>query len=113
MQISSVIKDITKALQQQYSFLRINSVNVVGGLSEEKQRRLLSTSKHPLHIVIATPGRLNEIFQDTFIEAFEDLSQIKYLVIDEADRMMEEGHFSEVCYMLLLHFFLYFHWFLL
>eukprot|EP01040_Poterioochromonas_malhamensis_P011405 gene11405-12434_t len=96
MQISSVIKDITKALQQQYSFLRINSVNVVGGLSEEKQRRLLSTSKHPLHIVIATPGRLNEIFQDTFIEAFEDLSQIKYLVIDEADRMMEEGHFSEL-----------------
>ena len=76
--------------------LKIKSVTVVGGMSEEKQRRLLSTSKQALHIVIATPGRLAEILTDDYVEAFQDMSQIKFLVIDEADRIMEEGHFAEL-----------------
>ena len=28
--------------------------------------------------------------------AFEDMSRLRFLVVDEADRMMEDGHFSEV-----------------
>jgi superfamily II DNA/RNA helicase len=96
MQISSVIKDVVKQVQSSHSFLKIKTVTVIGGMSEDKQRRLLSTAKQALHIIIATPGRLNEILEDDRIEAFQDLSQIKYLVIDEADRMMEDGHFPEL-----------------
>jgi superfamily II DNA/RNA helicase len=96
MQISSVIKDVVKQVQSSHHFLKIKTVTVIGGMSEDKQRRLLSTTKQALHIIIATPGRLNEILEDDRIEAFQDLSQIKYLVIDEADRMMEDGHFPEL-----------------
>jgi ATP-dependent RNA helicase DDX24/MAK5 len=96
MQISNVIKDIIKNIIKNYSFLKIKIATVVGGMSEDKQRRLLSTRKTPLHIIIATPGRLAEIFEDEYIDSFQDLSQIRYLVIDEADRMMEEGHFPEL-----------------
>jgi ATP-dependent RNA helicase DDX24/MAK5 len=96
MQISNVIKDIIKTMTKNYSFLTIKIATVVGGMSEDKQRRLLSTRKTPLHMIIATPGRLAEIFADEYIDAFQDLSQIRYLVIDEADRMMEEGHFPEL-----------------
>ena len=40
-----------------------------------------------MNLVIATPGRLND-----FIEAGEiDVSQVRYLVLDEADRMLDMG----------------------
>ena len=96
MQIASVIKDVATKLLSFAPFLKIKTATVVGGMSEDKQRRLLSTSKQPLHIIIATPGRLNEILDDNYIEAFQDLTQIKYLILDEADRMMEDGHFPEL-----------------
>lgn len=69
---------------------------VVGGMSQQKQERLLK--KCP-DIVVATPGRLWELIQ----EGNPHLSQapdIKYLVIDEADRMIEKGHFAELLQLL-------------
>lgn len=50
----------------------------------------LELSRHP-HIVVATPGRLTDHLDscDTF-----SLKKIKYLVFDEADRLLE-GHFDE------------------
>lgn len=50
----------------------------------------LELSKHP-HIVVATPGRLADHLTscDTFT-----LQKIKFLVLDEADRLLE-GHFDE------------------
>ncbi|XP_047002062.1 ATP-dependent RNA helicase DDX24 isoform X1 [Schistocerca americana] len=65
---------------------------VVGGLSAEKQERLLR--KCP-DIVVATPGRLWELIQ----EGNPHLSQvddIRYLAIDETDRMLERGHYEEL-----------------
>lgn len=95
MQISNVIKDISTKIKEKY-ILYINSTSVVGGMSEEKQRRLLSTDKKALHILVATPGRLCDVLQDEDLTAFNDLSTLRYLIIDEADRMMEEGHFNEL-----------------
>lgn len=100
MQISGVLKEVVKALDSVleahgYSVpLGLQIVNVVGGLSEHKQRRLL-TSK-AVHIVVATPGRICEILQEEDLDAFADMSRLRFLVVDEADRIMEEGHFSEV-----------------
>ena len=37
-----------------------------------------------------------ELIEDDTITAFQDLSELRFLVVDEADRIMEEGHFSEV-----------------
>lgn len=96
MQTTTVLKDITKQwvqLTYQGERIRLSVAAVVGGMSEHKQRRLLSTS---VHIVVATPGRLAEIMDDDTLSAFQDLSRLKYLVVDEADRIMEEGHYAEV-----------------
>lgn len=61
----------------------LRSVCVYGGVPKDPQRLALSTA----HIVVATPGRLNDLIE----EGSADLSQVQYLVLDEADRMLEKG----------------------
>lgn len=61
---------------------------VYGGVSKDVQRQTL----HGTHVVVATPGRLNDFVREGSI----DLSQVTYLVLDEADRMFEKGFEEEV-----------------
>ena len=58
------------------------SVCVVGGVDRTSQAIALARSPH---IVIATPGRLLDHLKDT--KGFH-LRQVRYLVLDEADRML-------------------------
>ena len=81
LQIFRNIKDLTK-------YITVNCAAVVGGLSVQKQERLLR--KCP-EIVVGTPGRLLSKISDGELH----LEQIKFLVIDEVDRMLEFGHFKE------------------
>ena len=64
---------------------------VTGGLSMHKQQRLLAKAD----IIIGTPGRLWEIISDSH-DLASRLKRIKYMVVDEADRLLSEGHFKEV-----------------
>ncbi|POS86616.1 hypothetical protein EPUL_000592, partial [Erysiphe pulchra] len=65
-------------------------VSVTGGLSIQKQQRLLSKAD----IIIATPGRLLEVV-NSCSQTLESIRYIKFLVIDEADRLLSDGHFKE------------------
>jgi len=68
---------------------KISSVVLMGGVSYgDQDQRLL----RGVDIIIATPGRLI----DTFERGRIVLSGIKYLVIDEADRMMDMGFMPDV-----------------
>eukprot|EP00842_Homolaphlyctis_polyrhiza_P004654 jgi/Hompol1/518/HPOL_001515-RA len=58
-------------------------VSVVGGMSQQKQKRQISRKPH---IIIGTPGRLWELIQE----------RSRFLIIDEADRMLEAGHFKDL-----------------
>lgn len=64
--------------------------SVTGGLSVEKQQRQLKKAE----IVIGTPGRLWEVISgsNALLEGFKN---IRFLVVDEADRLLSEGHFKE------------------
>ncbi|KAL4952820.1 ATP-dependent RNA helicase mak5 [Aspergillus filifer] len=64
---------------------------LTGGLSVQKQQRLLETAD----IVIGTPGRVWEVLR-TGQGLIKRMQGIKFLVIDEADRLLSEGHFKEV-----------------
>ncbi|KAL2012368.1 hypothetical protein VTN00DRAFT_5086 [Thermoascus crustaceus] len=64
---------------------------LTGGLSIQKQQRLLANAD----IVIGTPGRVWEVMS-TGPGMIKKLKQIKFLVVDEADRLLSEGHFKEV-----------------
>ncbi|EAW06655.1 ATP-dependent RNA helicase MAK5 [Aspergillus clavatus NRRL 1] len=64
---------------------------LTGGLSVQKQQRLLAGAD----IVIGTPGRVWEIMS-TGQGLIRKMQKIKFLVVDEADRLLSEGHFKEV-----------------
>ena len=63
---------------------------LTGGLSLQKQRRLLASAD----VVVATPGRLWEVVNEG-AGLIAWLKRTRYLVVDEADRLLSEGHFKE------------------
>jgi len=68
----------------------ITSVCVYGGVSKQQQMQEMRThqsSSNGLDIVIATPGRLLDFIEENTMT----LSEVLYLVLDEADRMLDEG----------------------
>ncbi|XP_035218250.1 ATP-dependent RNA helicase DDX24-like isoform X1 [Stegodyphus dumicola] len=83
---------IKKHLQAICKYTNIKVASVVGGLAPEKQRRILKKSPD---IIVATPGRLWEMMEEDESH-LSHLSSVRYLVIDEADRMVEKGHFAEL-----------------
>ncbi|KAJ2977036.1 hypothetical protein NUW58_g7932 [Xylaria curta] len=64
--------------------------SITGGLSVQKQQRQLAKAD----IVIGTPGRLWEVLSSS-TETMSSFRGINYLVVDEADRLLTEGHFKE------------------
>ena len=96
LQIAGVLRSVCEApsLKSQY---KVEVVTVIGGMSEHKQRRQLSGVK-PVHILVATPGRLCDMLleSDASVPALECLAAVRFLVVDEVDRMIEDGHFPEL-----------------
>ena len=68
---------------------RLRSVALVGGESLPKQIRALRAG---VDIVVATPGRLNDLIERGVIS----LKNIEVLVLDEADRMLDMGFLPQV-----------------
>ncbi|KAM4853059.1 ATP-dependent RNA helicase DDX24 isoform 1-T3 [Thomomys bottae] len=77
-------------------FTGIKTAILVGGMSTQKQQRMLS--RHP-ELVVATPGRLWELIKEKHSH-LSNLRQLRCLVVDEADRMVEKGHFAELSQLL-------------
>ncbi|AFZ80478.1 DEAD box ATP-dependent RNA helicase family member protein [Theileria equi strain WA] len=65
-------------------------VPIIGGISVQKQTRLLK--KNPA-IVVATPGRIAEFIEE---ETEKKPFELKFLVLDEADRFVEDNSFREL-----------------
>ena len=81
-------RELAMQVHQQYEQLRskrlARAALIVGGLSERAQIQAL---RNGVGLIIATPGRL----QDLVSRRLGDLNQIKILVLDEADRMLDMG----------------------
>lgn len=73
-------------------FTIIRVVAIVGGMASQKQERLL---KQRPHIIVGTPGRLWELMSGGERHLVE-LQSLSFFVLDEADRMIEKGHFHEL-----------------
>ncbi|XP_064563468.1 probable ATP-dependent RNA helicase DDX43 [Zonotrichia leucophrys gambelii] len=67
-----------------YAYKGIKSICVYGGGDRKGQIDMVTKG---VDIVIATPGRLNDLQMNNFI----NLKSITYLVLDEADRMLDMG----------------------
>lgn len=83
---------IKNHLEAAAKFTDIKIAVVVGGMAAQKQIRMLNYGPE---IVVATPGRLWDLIQEGNAH-LSQVKSIKYLAIDETDRMVEKGHFEEL-----------------
>ncbi|KAM9958266.1 hypothetical protein ACTFIW_001127 [Dictyostelium discoideum] len=83
---------VTNHIKSIISHTNLKVISIVGGMASQRQQRVLS--KRP-EIVVATPGRLWELITEGHQHLVE-LESLLCLGIDEADRMVEQGHFAEL-----------------
>lgn len=76
--------------------LCIRVAAIVGGISAQKQARLL---RYQPPIIVATPGRLWDLIRSG-AEHVVNLRHLAFLVLDEADRMVARGHYEELTHIL-------------
>ena len=69
--------------------LKIRNTTVYGGVPQKKQ---VSAIRRGVDIIIATPGRLLDLMNQGIIK----LNNVKYLVLDEADLMLDMGFIKDV-----------------
>lgn len=77
-----------QALAKSTSASKLKATCIYGGTNKDEQRRNLSGC----NIIVATPGRLKDFMSDGTI----DLSKTRYLVLDEADRMLDKGFEDDI-----------------
>ena len=83
IQIESDAKELVK-------FTNLNVMTLVGGVDFDKQKNQLN--QNFVDIMVATPGRLIDFTEQKEIW----LDQIEFLVIDEADRLLDMGFIPSV-----------------
>ena len=83
LQVADVFKSLSRNLPQP-----IQSMVVYGGVSINPQMKAM----YGVNILIATPGRLLDLQRSNAV----DLSEVKTLVLDEADKMLNLGFKKEM-----------------
>jgi ATP-dependent RNA helicase DeaD len=68
-------------------------VEIYGGVSLDRQRREIKTGAQ---IVIATPGRLMDLYRRRAIS----FNKVRFVVLDEADRMLDMGFLPDIKFIL-------------
>ena len=82
LQISDSIKTYGR-------YLRVRRAVIMGGVSQRPQ---IETMRRGVDILVATPGRLLDLVNQRHV----DLRRCEYLIIDEADRMLDMGFIRDV-----------------
>ncbi len=85
-QVYSVITELVK-------YRHLKAVEVYGGVSIDRQIRAIRSGAQ---IIIATPGRLIDLFKRKVIS----FKNVQFVVLDEADRMLDMGFLPDVDYIL-------------
>ena len=75
---------VGKELSWLYGKAYARIATCVGGMDPSKERRTLN---HGAHIVVGTPGRLRDHLERGAL----DLSELQFVVLDEADEMLDMG----------------------
>lgn len=82
MQIANSLRDYSK-------YMRVHHAVVYGGVSAYEQIRTL---RRGVDVLVATPGRLLDLYDQGHI----NLSKVQFLVLDEADRMLDMGFIHDI-----------------
>jgi ATP-dependent RNA helicase RhlE len=80
---------VEESLRKLGTKIGMRTAVLIGGENIDKQKRALRTNPH---VIIATPGRLIDHLEQRTV----NLSDIKILVLDEADRMLDMGFAPQI-----------------
>lgn len=69
--------------------LSLRQTTIFGGVNEKPQIKMMSRG---VDLLIATPGRLLDLMEQGYV----DLGSVAYLVLDEADRMLDMGFIKDI-----------------
>lgn len=75
---------ITDSFRRYGKHLNLRHTSIFGGVNQTPQVRAL---RQGVHILVATPGRLIDLLEQGHVR----LDQVRTLVLDEADRMLDMG----------------------
>jgi ATP-dependent RNA helicase RhlE len=84
-----LVVQIEENVRAYAKYLPLTVATVFGGVSEQPQIRALRSGAD---VVVACPGRLLDLMG----QRCADFSQLKYLVLDEADRMLDMGFLPSI-----------------
>jgi ATP-dependent RNA helicase DeaD len=84
---------ITEEARKLGTYTGVKVVTIYGGQSINVQREAL---RHGVHAVVGTPGRVIDHVKHGWL----DLSSVKFVVIDEADTMLDMGFIEDVEFIL-------------
>ncbi|HCC51883.1 MAG TPA: DEAD/DEAH box helicase [Porphyromonadaceae bacterium] len=82
LQIDECISDYAK-------YTNIKHGVIFGGVKQQPQNDML---RRGIDILVATPGRLLDLMNQGYVK----LNDIRYLVLDEADRMLDMGFINDI-----------------
>jgi len=85
-ELAAQIDEHVKMLAEDTGF---TAVTIYGGVNEQPQ---IDALRRGVDIVVATPGRLLDLMGSGYVS----LSQIKFAVLDEADRMLDMGFLPQI-----------------
>ncbi|MHA1346351.1 MAG: DEAD/DEAH box helicase, partial [Candidatus Heimdallarchaeaceae archaeon] len=85
-QVFHVISDLTK-------YRHLKAVEVYGGVSIDRQ---IKNIRSGAQIIIATPGRLIDLYHRRAV----NFKKVKFVVLDEADRMLDMGFLPDIDFIL-------------
>ena len=80
---------VAESVRDYGKFLPFKSTVIFGGVSINPQ---INTLKNGVDIVIGTPGRLLDLMNQRAL----DLREVEYLILDEADRMLDMGFINDI-----------------
>jgi ATP-dependent RNA helicase RhlE len=80
---------VEQSVRKYGSQLRLSYATIYGGVGEQPQ---IAALRRGVDIAIATPGRLLDLFGSGHV----DFSHLRFVVLDEADRMLDMGFLPDI-----------------
>lgn len=87
-----LVIQIDQQIQAFSYFAGVGTIPVYGGTSGQEFEAEKKALSHGADIIVATPGKL--ITHLNF--KYTDLSEVEYLILDEADRMLDMGFYEDI-----------------
>merc|ERR1711879_218847 len=84
-----LVEQVSKSLSDYGKYLKLKHTKIMGGTSRSKQAEIMSGG---IDIIVATSGRLLDMEKSELL----DLSSVNFIVLDEADTMLEMGFKEEI-----------------